>query len=164
MSDSASFQGLDLDVVDFFRTINHDSDMVAVLRGHLYVEATLTALIGSKYKTGASLLNWLDFWKKATVARNDGLIESQDKAALQALGNIRDSFAHLPIKMDLTTEDDDTIYKTMKGKLLSQRYQAFNDVMLGEPPDSTKPGRKVRAAIGALFDVLTIRLMNAGKT
>jgi hypothetical protein len=148
-----------LNALAVFTTLVDDADLVAVLRGHLYIEAMLTEIIATKYAGAAPVVRWLDFWRKVRIARENKLIESEDAAALQVLGNVRDSFAHLPIKVDMTAADDDAMHKTMKSQPLLERYETFSGMMI--PPESTRPGRKVRAAIGALYDVMTVRYIRA---
>lgn len=83
-----------LNALAVFTTLHDDTDLVAVLRCHLYVEAMLTEIITIKYAGAAAIVRWLDFMRKVKVARENGLIDGHERTALQALGNVRDSFAH----------------------------------------------------------------------
>lgn len=145
-------------VTQLLTALNHDDDLVAVLRGHLYVEAILTEIIGTKYNGAVPVLHWLDLHRKLQIARAEDLIESLDRTALQALGGIRDSFAHLPVKGALTADDDAAIAKALPD-LLNSRFYAFISPLMDK--DRSRTGLIVRSGILYLYHTMLLRLARA---
>lgn len=149
------YEPLRAEVRRFYADLGYDSDIVAVLRGHLYIEAVLTELITMKYAGAETLVRWLDFRRKILVGRDSGLIEGVDRTALQALGELRDSFAHLPMKDRLTSADDEAMRKSITGHL-AERYDIYRAMQKQHAtPD---PGSEVRAAMLTLYEALFVRL------
>jgi hypothetical protein len=134
--------------------LNDDTDLVAVLRGQLYVEAVLAEIVATKY-VGPCPVERLTYMNKVVIARDNRLIESRDRTMLQELGHIRDSFAHLPIKTALTSADDASIVKAIPN-LLNTRFYAFIAPLMNQ--DQSMPGVMVRSGILYLYHRLVLCL------
>lgn len=128
--------------------LREDDDLVAVLRGHLVVEAMLGTVIAMLYPNCGVLLDEMGYGEKVRIARRQGCIDKDRQRALQTLGEIRNSFAHLPIKTALTAEDGE--------KML----HAMGDGFRGHMGSAPAPGRVVRAAIGVIYAGLILATLD----
>lgn len=129
-------------------SLEHDSDLIAVLRGHLYIEAALTRLIAAQYPGSDDLVMELSYMHKIRLARRRNLIDKAFATALQTLGNVRDSFAHLPIKLALTPEDDEAMkVAVLNSVFLNRGYERFIEGEHGA-------GKPTRSAIMAIYVIL----------
>ena len=83
-----------LDGRTFFDAIDHDDDLIAVVRGHIYVERRLNSLLLKATPGIDPYLAKLSFSEKIDVARSSGLISAELKRAMLWLGELRNRFAH----------------------------------------------------------------------
>jgi hypothetical protein len=141
-------------VREFLDAMYHDSDLIAVLRGHLYTEAMLTKLVATKYPGSEPVLQELSYDSKVRLAWRQRIITSQQNKALKTLGEIRNSFAHMPIKSALTEEDAVEFIKTTDSNLRGH-VEAVQDKI-----EST-PGNRARSAIVAIFNSLGYSVLKA---
>ncbi len=92
--------------LDIRWTLAHDDDLISVLRGHLLIETRLGELLAKRFPQSGEVLEELGFAEKCRLDRRQGIIDRDLTRALTALGHLRDSFAHLPVKAELTDEDE----------------------------------------------------------
>jgi hypothetical protein len=107
---------------EIIKTLRRDDDLVAVLRGQLHIEALLSKVLLTKYPGAIELLDHVGYFDKIRLARKANLINAEMRRALHALGELRNSFAHLPVKHMITKEDEETF--------------------LAEMPETVREGRK----------------------
>jgi hypothetical protein len=97
----------------FYESLVHDEGLIAVLRGHLYVEVLLHDVLRARLGSNTdAIIKGLDFFAKYALARRLLLITKQHARELQALGELRNSFAHTFDRM-LTVEDDEKMFKAV---------------------------------------------------
>jgi hypothetical protein len=120
-----------------------DDDLVAVLRGHLYIEAELNDLLRAFVPGCDEMLNELDFMQKAKVARRMRLFGKPTMRSLQAIAEIRNEFAH-ELRRDLTAADDARMYDAVHphNKLFIDDY-----FQRWSPSEKGVPGILARLAI-----------------
>lgn len=134
-------------------TLGRDDDLVAVLRGQLHIEALLARVLTSKYPDSAELLDYVGFFDKIRLARRANLITGEMRTALQALGNLRNSFAHLPVKDRITEEDEADFLASLPPTV---RDAAKDFIVRGrEAHPRTATGQQTRTAIGLLYIFIT---------
>ena len=80
--------------IRFFEAIDHDEDLIAIIRGHIYVERQLNELILLMIPGSDSLLVRLPFTAKVRALRELGIISSEESRALAWLASLRNRFAH----------------------------------------------------------------------
>lgn len=80
-------------------------ELVAVLRGHLHLEILLGELLLLRFPGGDAWLHFVQFSDTVRLARREGLIPSDYARSLRQVGELRNTFAHPPIKTVLSDED-----------------------------------------------------------
>jgi hypothetical protein len=94
----------------FFDAIASDDDLVAVLRGHLYVEADVMDILGSLSPDDSASLDDVVYAKKvARLKKKMPDLPPGVVATLEALGSLRNAFAH-DLERALTHDDDERFF------------------------------------------------------
>ena len=78
----------------FFEAIDHEEDLVAVVKGHTYVERQLNELLLLKIPGSDALIARLPYSEKVRALRDLGVINAEEKRALMWLAELRNRFAH----------------------------------------------------------------------
>ncbi len=138
---------------DFLEAAESDEDLVAVLRGHVYVEQDLENLILDVIPNAEPLLGRMSFDGKLNAARDMNLLSQAMARSLGALDKLRDSFAHALGRRQLTEHDDANMLEA-----LAEEARGFYDVFAGMGEDNRDGAvtRIVIAAIRAHMQVLGI--------
>jgi len=79
-----------------YQTLSHDDDLIAVVRGHLYVESMLNRLIESLLPYPKEIENSRLGWPQRVELSLALGLKKQYGAPLKKLGKIRNTFAHQP--------------------------------------------------------------------
>jgi hypothetical protein len=133
----------------FVRELVSEDDQTAILRGQLYVELELADVIAKRFPRFSEIAVHVEFARKAAIARDDGIITPGFCVALQALGRLRNSFAHPPMKRSLTTDDEVRFIKQLPRDL-----HATVNAVISTSESFAPMGRPTRIAIGFLLQVL----------
>ena len=128
----------------FLEALLADDDLIAVLRGHLYIETELNKLLEKIVPGCNEMLNELDFMQKAKVAKRMRLYGKPTMRSLQALGELRNDFAH-ELGRKITADDDAKIYGA-----LHPHNKLFIDDYLKGAPEEDVPGVRTRLGIARL--------------
>jgi len=126
----------------FFIAISSDDDLVAVLRGHLYVESDVDHLLAQIFSGTETLIADLTYEQKIRRLKKAAGLPVEISTLLKALGELRNAFAH-DIERALTSADDCRFFNA-----LSAEYKPSVEEMIegGEVfPDG--PAARVRASI-----------------
>jgi hypothetical protein len=91
--------------VEFSQDLQHDDDALSIIRGHLHLEVMLGELLAVRFPGAEHWLEFVQFADKVKLARREELINKEYARALTTIGNLRNSFAHPPIKRQLTEID-----------------------------------------------------------
>lgn len=142
-------------LVDFLQTVSHEEDLVAVLRGHLMVDVQLNELLSERVG-GIEVLSFVSFQDKVTLTKRQQLVAREYRRLLLAVNDLRNSFAHLPIKKSLTGDDAAELYKAVPA-------EARDVITAYHGPDATA-GQQVRAILGFAFSWLHGRVDEARST
>ena len=134
----------------FLETLQHDVGLVVVLRGHLYVEAAIEALMLAKVPGCEPFLDALHFGfaRKLEVATVLGVVTPECAKGVWALNKIRNDFAHDLKREDLTKADDGR----MKGALSARLAAKARDCVAFDPDRVV--GGWARAGIAAIHNDL----------
>jgi hypothetical protein len=125
----------------FFDAIVSDEDLIAVLRGHLYVEADVTDLLVGLFPGSSELLDDLTYFQKVRRLKKSMELPPGVAATLEALGTLRNSFAH---NLDrVLREDDDQRFFSILGDDFKPSVQRLVDMNAFPQPS----GGMVRACI-----------------
>ncbi len=130
---------------DFLQTVSHEEDLVAVLRGHLMVDVQLNDLLAQRLG-GSDVLAFVAFQDKVTLTKRHELVPKDFRKLLLAVNDLRNSFAHPPIKKTLTDDDVAALYKAVPTD--------FRNVLFEYHGADARPGDKVRAILGFTFSWL----------
>lgn len=137
----------------FFASLVTDDDMIAVLRGHLYVEADVIDLLEGLFPGADTLIDDLTYEQKVRRLRKAMDLPPDLATLLKALGELRNSFAHT-LDRALTEADDQRFFDA-----LSSYFKPGVDDLIRKGAFPDRPGGRVRAAILVLHTGLcAIRL------
>lgn len=93
-----NFNNLSYDELDqhaMERLVFDDEEISPILKGHIFIEKVLEALISDELKTPTAFFNKnRSFELKADLARAMGLIDDRYYSAFKAINNIRNKYAH----------------------------------------------------------------------
>jgi len=78
----------------FLDILQHEVGLVAVLRGHLYVEGAIEQLLLAEVPGSEVLLHRLPFFRKLKAAKKLGIVSAECANAAKALSEVRNGFAH----------------------------------------------------------------------
>jgi len=125
----------------FFGSMASDEDLVAVLRGHLFVEADVTGLLEQLFPGAGELIDDLTYEQKIRRLKKAMVLPSDVATLLKALGELRNIFAH-DLDRSLTEADDTRFFAA-----LGEQFKpgVLDLIRRGAFPDG--PGARVRAAI-----------------
>jgi hypothetical protein len=90
--------------LNFLVESDKKEDLIAVLRAHLYLEIGLSSLLLAN-NPKASLNQRDGFDAKLKQVEAGGLLDAGEIATFRAINNLRNRFAHLPIKHDVDADD-----------------------------------------------------------
>lgn len=125
----------------FFRSIASDEALVAVVRGHLYVEADVNHLLELHFPNASPLIDDLTYEQKIRRLRKSVALPSSIVTLLKALGELRNAFAH-SLDRSLTEADDARFYGA-----LEPDFKPGVDDMINHGAFPPGPGARVRSAI-----------------
>ena len=134
----------------FFDAISNDDDLIAVLRGHLYVESAVNDLLAILFPGADVLIGDLTYEQKVRRLRKATSVPSMLGTLLKALGELRNSFAH-SLERRLTQADDGRFSQPLDSQT---RQEVSTLIARGAFPDQA--GSSVRAAIIVLYTHLSV--------
>jgi hypothetical protein len=137
------------EVRSFAESVTGDLDMPAVLRGHLYLERAMFALLLQSEPGREKHFKRLKFSKKVAALEAKGIVSADVIAGIRAINDIRNEFAHELERINLTAEDDKAVETTTTGAL---RF-IMENLVSHEPPHRPQRGR-VRLVIIILYALL----------
>jgi hypothetical protein len=115
---------------DFIRDLNGEDDLGVVVRGHLWVERELIGYIDAQLVDPTALRPDLDYADRVRLAIALGL-DTSLKAPLNALGKVRNRFAH-QLGSHLDKSDADNLHKVLpkvaKDTIHSSRVAAHDEL------------------------------------
>lgn len=133
----------------FFRSIASDEALVAVLRGHLYVEADVNHLLEQLFPNASPLIDDLTYEQKIRRLRKATALPASIATLLKALGELRNAFAH-SLDRSLTEADDARFYAALESE-----FKPGVDDMINRGAFPPGPGARVRTAIIVLHTGLS---------
>jgi hypothetical protein len=144
----------------FFDAIDHDDDLIAVIRGQIYVEHKLNTLLLMVTPGVDPYLLKLSFAQKIDIARTSGLIGPELKRAMMWLAELRNRFAHRPTA--ISVEDA----ATAKARSSEDGSRYIDDMIDYYKRDSNDSRSIVRFAIVHVFTEIryAIEDLELGKT
>lgn len=125
----------------FFDSIASDEDLIAVLRGHLFVEADVTGLLEQLFPGASELIDDLTYEQKIRRLKKAAAVPSDVATLLKALGELRNAFAH-DLDKSLTEAEDARFFAALNEQF---RPGILDLIRRGAFPD--RPGARVRGAI-----------------
>ncbi len=108
---------LEFDKSRFFEIIDDDEDLIAVLRGQIYVERRLNRLLSSLIPNRDVLTSRYSYNERVKAAADAGLISAEAKRALHWLGKLRNRFAHQDTVLTARDVEDARKSVTAEGAL-----------------------------------------------
>jgi hypothetical protein len=136
------------EIQDFTLSIVSNVDLVATLRGHLYLERAMFALLRKSEPGRDAHFAAMTFAKKTRVLQAKGLVPNEAIKGIRAINFIRNEFAHQLERVELTEGDDKMVEHTMTGAMAPK----FASMRKGEP--NKLEGGRVRVGIVTLYAVL----------
>jgi hypothetical protein len=133
----------------FFRSIASDDALVAVLRGHLFVEADVNHLLEQLFPNASPLIDDLTYEQKIRRLRKATALPASIATLLKALGELRNAFAH-SLDRSLTDADDARFYGALESE-----FRPGVDDMISRGAFPPAPGARVRSAIIVLHTGLS---------
>lgn len=133
----------------FFRSIASDEALVAILRGHLYVEADVNHLLEQLFPNASALIYDLTYEQKIRRLRKSTTLPRSIATLLKALGELRNAFAH-SLDRAVTEADDARFYDALEND-----FKPGVNELISREAFPSGPGARVRAAIIVLHTVLS---------
>ena len=130
--------------------------MVAVIRGHLYIEGLLSEMLHAMIPDFANMIdNEMGFAAKMQAALFSRHIPVDFMRPLVVINNLRNSFAHKLDRTPLTMDDDNGL----NGSLSSEMRSLYNVVTKGMDESAFVPGLKCIFGIVAVYSVLLTKVL-----
>ena len=133
----------------FFAAIASDDALIAVLRGHLFVEADVTCLLAQLFPGAEALIDDLSYEQKIRRLKKAVTLPVGISTSLKALGELRNAFAH-NLERDLTEADDARFFGA-----LGEEYKPEVQELIAHGAFPEGPGARVRASIIVLHTGLS---------
>jgi|GEM_PF-7091246 len=133
----------------FFVAITSDEDLVAVLRGHLYIEADVNELLAHHFPASQALIDDLSYEQKIRRLRKSMELPRDVATLMKALGELRNAFAH-NLERSLTAEDDSRFFDS-----LDPYFKPGVDSMIAKGAFPKAEGARVRACVLVLHTALS---------
>lgn len=142
--------------VRFFEAIDHDDDLIAVLRGHIHVERRLNTLLMAEIPKSGPLLSRLSFFDRVKAARDGGLLSSEATRALLWLNDLRNRFAHTITVLNASDAAD------AKRRVTREGAEYIDDMLQYYKREADDTRSIVRFAIVSVFSELGMVLDERG--
>ena len=136
------------EIRSFTEAIIHDVELVVVLRGHLYLERAIFALLCKSEPGRVDHFKGMTFSQKVTALQPKGLVPDEAIKGIRAINRIRNEFAHQLERTDLTADDDRNVEATLTGPLAPMIAW-----MVRDEPFPLQGGR-VRMGLIVLYTIL----------
>jgi hypothetical protein len=103
----------------FAMSVTHDVDMVAVLRGHLYLERAMFALLLQSEPGRDGYFKRMSFSTMVDALATKRLIPSEAIASIRAINDIRNEFGHELERTELDADGEKNVEAAMTGPMAS---------------------------------------------
>ncbi|MDA1966208.1 hypothetical protein [Bacillus cereus] len=106
-------------ILNFLQDINNKEPLYVYIKGHLYLESLMIVILERNFSYKIKI-DMFSFKQKLELISGLGIIDSQDKAVISKVNNIRNSIAHnVEIKIDDVVVEDiiSTLPKKTKDKI-----------------------------------------------
>ena len=143
-----SLTPLEAEIRSFTEAIIHDVELVVVLRGHLFLERAIFALLCKSEPGRNKHFKDMSFSQKVTALQPKELVPKEAIKGIRAINRIRNEFAHQLERTELSQDDDLNVEKSMTGPIAPMFARMVKD----EP--FPLQGGKVRMGIIVLYAIL----------
>ncbi len=137
---------------------DHEEDLVAVLRAHIYIEIELYNLLAARYWGLDELLkqNTKYYHQKVAWTKPGNLLDEHYRSMFIEIGRLRNRFAHAPIKRNLD-ENDLTQLEASLPERIAEAVDAYSAKGIYKAHDLATPSAKVRIILIVVFNWLCSR-------
>jgi len=129
----------------FYRVLEGEDDLGMVIRAHIHIEHELREFIlaAAPRPTEVKFSDY-DFTSTLKLALTLGL-NPEFKAALTALGTLRNKFAHR-LDMKLTEQEAKQIYQALSAEVRAEAHKGWSSMLLNYPESADYPKNMLKAA------------------
>jgi hypothetical protein len=149
--------------LNFLEDADNNEDLVAILRGHLYIEIALTELLSANPQTIHKFDEKTDYQDKVGLTKRPSLLNKQERKMLKAIGLLRNRFAHLHtgsfglhVKTAIDSDDLAELEETLPGSIAKAAIDKTGEKFY-QDRDPNLPSTTVRILLRVIFNWLSSR-------